>query len=209
MRFVGIGLLGLLIVVAILLTLNMLQGPVIQTGMQAQDDVSRIAGVDRHTGMKVTESAVLDGVMNGSHLRGVKVVSIVTGGQLDTFYGLIPGDVVTGIVDIGDLSIMGDDPELAIAQVFDACQRSRDLFVTRPGVGKIQLPQDRLKLPPTPPAPAMVLPAPGASPASPQPASPGGQTPPAAGASTPTNPPAPADDRSELQKQLDAISKPR
>lgn len=218
MRFVGIGLLGLLLVVGIMLYAQSLQGPTIKAGLQAQDDAAQIAGVDRHTGMKVTESAVLDGVMNGSQLRGVKVTSIITGGQLDDYYGLIPGDLVTEIVGLSRLSdISNNDADLATAQVYEAYQRHQVLGVDRPGVGKIQLPRDRALLPAAPPVPAVATP--GASPAAPTSPLPGNVPAPAGSASPatpagqqgPGNPPpaSPTDDRTELQKLKDSITQPR
>lgn len=210
MRFalIGVSLLSLLVVVAILLSLQSAQLPAVRAGMDAQDQVSRIAGVDRQSGMKVTESAELDGVMNGSRLRGVKVVSIVPQGQMQDFYGLIPGDMITGIAGKGDLSIFGDDPQLAASLVFNACQDSQILEVTRPGVGAIQLPRDRNLLPTTPAGaqPGQPLAAPSAM--TPPTAAPAPSAPPA-GSPAQANPPAPKDDRSSLQKQLDIVRQPR
>ncbi len=149
MRFAGFSLVGILMVVGILMLIQKFYtAPMVQRGQSAREDALQLAGRDS-SGMRTSESIQFSGVMSGQRLKGIQVDSVVMGGPMNAHFGLIPGDIVTGVKELPDLDLIaGNDPETAAALVLEAYQRNQNLVVERPGVGTIQLPRDANQLPP-------------------------------------------------------------
>lgn len=173
MRFAGFSLVGILVVVGILMLIqNFYTIPMARSGKSARDDAMQLAGTD-DSGMRTTESIAFSGVMSGQRLKGVQVDSVVMGGPMNRHFGLLPGDVVTGVKELPDLDLISsNDPETAAALVLEAYQRSQNLTVQRPGVGSIELPRDAAMVPPAGQGPQTVqtpvAPAPQPQPTGPQ-----------------------------------------
>jgi hypothetical protein len=142
MRYV-FGLGGILITLGIIVWLLAAPGgpgdytvTVLKKGQEAQEQARTLAGVD-DTGMRVSESVVLDPVMSGSRLTALTVTSIVPGGPMQARMGLAAGDK---IVEVGPQRVRDiDDPEMAKAQVYEATQRSWKLVIERNGA-KFEMP---------------------------------------------------------------------
>ncbi len=147
MKITGLSLVGLLVVVGILMLLSSQHTiPMMRSGKSAMDDARQLAGKDS-SGMRASESVRFSGVMRGQKLVGLQVDSVVMGGPMNQYFGLIQGDVVTRIKELPDLDfIAGNDPDAATAYVLESFQRKQNLEVDRPGVGLIELPRDANKL---------------------------------------------------------------
>jgi len=143
MRGAGLTLVGLLVVIGIIaLIQHVYTLPMVRQGQNVRQQAQQLAGQDQ-TGMRHTESITFSPAGDGRRFQGLKVDTVVAGGPMNAHFGLLPGDVVTGIVGMPDLGfISGDDPDTAAALVLEAYQRSQSLIVERPGVGKIELPRD-------------------------------------------------------------------
>ena len=140
MRGAGIGLLGLLVVMAIIFYVsygnlgkgapNGYVGHVLEKGKEAREQGNQIAGRDAE-GVPVSESIKTDEVDVGGQFKRIKVVSLVPGGAFDTAYHLQPNDEVS---EIGGLGVdMNNDYGLAQARLFEAIQRNEPLTVVRGG----------------------------------------------------------------------------
>src|SRR5204863_5988881 len=94
MRFGGLGILALLVVVAIILLLyshNTI--PALQKGQEARGQAEQIAGVDP-SGGRVSDSYDLQTLMEGGKVRGLKVTRISSTSPMKTYYGLQKDDVI-------------------------------------------------------------------------------------------------------------------
>lgn len=143
MRGAGITLVGLLVVAGIIMLMQRLHTvPMLQRGSSAMQDARQLSGQDQ-SGMRTSESITFAPVQSGTKLKGVQVTSVILGGPMNAHFGLLPGDVVTGVEGLPDLDFLsGGDPETFSAFVLEAYQRRQSLRVDRPGVGEIQLPRD-------------------------------------------------------------------
>lgn len=149
MRFAGFSLVGLLMVIGIIALLQRFYTvPMLQRGQNARQQAQQLAGQDS-TGMRHTESITFTPAGDGRRFAGLLVDTVVVDGPMNAHFGLLPGDIVTGIVEIPDLGfISGNDPETAAALVLEAYQRGQSLTVDRPDIGTIQLPRDAAKVSP-------------------------------------------------------------
>lgn len=135
MRFGGLGVLALLVVVAIILLLYSQHTiPVIQKGEDARTQAEQIAGVDP-SGGKVSDSYDLATVMDGGKIRGLKVTRLSSTSPMKSYYGLQKDDLIVEYSASGSLMKVRetDDAELAKAMVADAYQRHQPLVVLRNG----------------------------------------------------------------------------
>ena len=140
MRGAGFGLLGLLMVVAIIFWVsygpmgkaapNGYVGVVQKKGAEARDEANQISGHDDN-GVPVSESIKTDEVDVDGQFRRIKVVSLVPGGPFDTAFKLQPGDEIT---EIGGLPVnMNNDYGLAQAQLYESIARNQPLTLMRQG----------------------------------------------------------------------------
>jgi hypothetical protein len=118
MRGAGFGLLGLLIVAAIIFWIsygpmgknapNGYVGQVQKTGQEARDEVNQISG-HNDDGTPIADSIKLEPVNDSDgHLRRLKVISVVPGSLVDQGYHLQAGDEITQAGDY-DVQTNGDD----------------------------------------------------------------------------------------------------
>jgi hypothetical protein len=142
MRYIfGIG--GILItILVIVIMLSAEGGPgdymatTLKKGHEAQGDARQLAGIGDN-GMKTRDSIVLDPLPGSGRTRALVVTSIVTGGPMQTHFGLMAND---RIVEVGPLKVRDiDDPEMAKALTLDAFQRQQTLIIERGGQ-KLALP---------------------------------------------------------------------
>lgn len=180
----GVGLVAILVCAGIAMYwFAETQIPIAKTGKQAQGQAQQISGRGQD-GESAMDSFATDAEYSGSRLKALVVTQVSTGGAMQTYYGLLTGDRITGIGGTKLNDVSNNDDGLAKALVAEAFQRRQTLDVERNGQ-------------------ALSLPAPPGS----QAAAPG--TPPAAGsaAGAPAAPPAPAPDSgtSPLGNQLKAI----
>lgn len=143
MRLGGLSLVGLLVVIGIIALLARFYTiPVVQRGQGMRQQAQQFAGQNA-SGIRHTESISFTPAGSGRRFQGLLVDSVVVGGPMNEHFGLLPGDIVTGIVGMPELGFLaGDDPETAAALVLEAYQRSQSLIVNRPEIGTIQLPRD-------------------------------------------------------------------
>lgn len=135
MRFGGIGVLALLVVVAIILLLYSQNTiPAVQKGQDARGQAEQIAGVDP-SGGRVSDSYDLQTIMDGGKIRGLKVTRISSTSPMKSYYGLQKDDLIVEYGAAGSLMKVRetDDAELAKAMVADAYQRHQPLVVLRNG----------------------------------------------------------------------------
>ncbi len=147
--------------------------PTVKRGQVAHQQAQQLAGQDA-SGMRHTESITFSPVGSGGRFEGLRVDTVVAGGPMNAHFGLLPGDVVTGIVGLPELGFLaGNDPETAAALVLEAYQRNQSLIVNRPDIGTIQLPRDANRVSPQQQAALTTTTAPAAAtpPANPPPAS--------------------------------------
>jgi hypothetical protein len=171
------GLIGLLIVVFILISLQSKNAEtVLKTAKPMEQTARRLAGMDA-SGMKVRDSITFEPISSGSRTDALLVKTIVPEGPMATYFGLQKGDQ---IIQVGPRRVrdIGDD-EMAEDEVLESRARAWPLVIKRNGT-------------------EMTLPIA-------KPASPGtGLNAPSEAA--PANAPSP-DNRSPLQRQLDSIQK--
>jgi hypothetical protein len=185
------GLVSLLVTLGIIiLVMSMMMDK--QTGslpvaLQAREQAKQIAGVGED-GEAATQSAYFEEDHSGGKFSKLITRQVRRGGAYDTYFGLLPGDEVVEIGQGGSLMKVSDisngDPDLARALVSDAFARQQQIVVVRNG--------QRLTLPA---ARGTAVVAGGGFPT----------TAPTPGAAAPQQPQQPADNRSSLTRQLDAI----
>jgi hypothetical protein len=133
MRFgAGIGLLGLLVVVAIAFVwFQQTQIPIAKKGKETQDQAKQLSG-HGPDGLPAAQSITLEPKGAGGRTDHLLVTSIVAGGALEKYFGLQKGDQ---IIQVGQFAVReypgGDD--LAIAGVHEAAQRRQELVIRRNG----------------------------------------------------------------------------
>jgi hypothetical protein len=135
MRFGGLGLLALLVVVAIILLLYSQHTiPAVQKGQEARHQAEQIAGVDE-SGGRVSDSYDLKTESDGGKMRGLRVTRISSTSPMKTYYGLQIGDVIIEYGAAGSMMKVREtnDAELAKAMVAEAYQRHQPLTVLRNG----------------------------------------------------------------------------
>jgi hypothetical protein len=131
----GIGLLSLLIAAALIFYISFggknggYEGQVLKQGAVARDEASQLNGKDQNN-VRVDESITFDDVMTGNELRGLKVTSVMTGGPMDSAYGLKVGDEIT---EANQLDLRGSDSGTAKAMVYEGYSRNQHLVVMRDG----------------------------------------------------------------------------
>ena len=137
MRGAGIGLLGLLIVAAIIMFV-MFSGPgggyvptVLHAGKQGQDQAQQISG-HAASGRAVSETAKFGEVDGGDgSFRRVKIVSMDPDCPLLVNYKLQPNDEISAIGGIKCSD--NNDYKLSVAQIDEAWGRMESLTVQRGG----------------------------------------------------------------------------
>ena len=152
MRFGGLGILALLVVVAIILLLYSQHTiPAVQKGQEARHEAEQIAGVDP-SGGRVSDSYDLKEVLEGGKVRGLKVTRISSTSPMKSYYGLQKDDVIVEYGAGGSLMKVRetDDAELAKAMVADAYQRHQKLVVLRNGAPVTLDGEANKAAPPTP-----------------------------------------------------------
>ena len=138
MRGAGFGLLGLLVVAAIIFWIsygpvggakNGYVGTVLEKGRDARQQADQISGHDEN-GVPASESIKLTPVTDGEgHVRRFKVVSVVPGGPFATAYGLQANDEIT---EADGLSVR-DNEGMGDSLVFSGLQENRPLVIVRSG----------------------------------------------------------------------------
>lgn len=130
----GLGLLGLLVVIAIIFVVMFRGGGNLDTineaKKQATEQANQIAGREA-SGERVTRAVQLSLEQSGGRTRGVVVDSIDESGAIARAYGLKSGDVILemGVVPAADIT----DASSAADWLQDAYQRSQPLKVRRGG----------------------------------------------------------------------------
>lgn len=148
MRAAGLSLTGVLVAMGIYMLIQGLYTvPMAKTGHNAMQQAQQLSGHGAN-GMSHMQSITLAPTFagGGSQLHGLVVATIVPGGPMDSYFGLIPGDEVKEIINVGRARDF-NDAELFEALVMEAYSRSQTLVIERPGIGEIRLPEDRAKLP--------------------------------------------------------------
>jgi len=164
----GIGLIGLLVGVGLLVWLfAATELPKAKVGKQVQSEARQMSGRGED-GVAATESFAAEPDYGNSKLRALVVTSVTAGGAMQTHFGLMPGDRITGINGTRIHDISNGDDGMAQAQLSDAFARRQPITVERSG--------QTLTLPAPAGSPAVAAPAPGTAGATP------GVTPPAAAA---------------------------
>lgn len=128
----GIGLLGLLVVVAIAMVwFSETQIPVAKRGAEAQNEARQIAGYGQD-GRPATASITVQGKTRGNTMTALLVADIEPGGTMQKVYGLQKDDE---IIQMGEqtMDMMLNDEKLAEARLLEAFQGSRPLIVRRGG----------------------------------------------------------------------------
>ena len=131
----GLGLLGLLVVIAILLLLySQSLGPVAKTQKEVRPQVEQLAGVDAGGG-RVKDSYTLEPVMEGGALRGLRVTRLGPSSAMRSFYGLERGDVIVEAGGQGGVmwNVREADAGLLEAKVAEAYQLKQPLVILRDG----------------------------------------------------------------------------
>lgn len=149
MRAAGMSLTGVLVAMGIYMLIQGLYTiPSVRSGHNAMQQAQQLSGHGTN-GMSHMQSITLVPTFSagGSQLHGLVVATLIAGGPMDSFFGLIPGDEVKEIINVGRARDF-NDADLFEALVMEAYSRSQTLVIERPGVGEIRLPADRAKLPP-------------------------------------------------------------
>ena len=184
----GIGLISLLIGVALMMWLFAeSEIPKVKAGKAAQEEAQQISGrgTDNQPAMHSFETEAQRG---GSRMT-LLVTAVTPGGAMETYYGLLKDDRITGVNGMHVNDLANGDEQLAHALVSEAFGKRQPLTVVRNG--------QTLNLP---------LPA-GSAPAAAAPATADGAAPQAAPTEAPAQPPAPREGNSvseQLQKIQDA-----
>ena len=128
----GLGLLALLVCIAIIMWLfSAVEIPKIKAGQAAKERVKPMMGYGKDD-LPATDSFASTGQMKGSRLAALQVTSVTTGGAMDTFYGLKPGDEIVAIDGTPVDALSNNDEELAKAMVVShGYQRQRPITVRR------------------------------------------------------------------------------
>ena len=140
------GLVSLLVTVGIIVFvmawyLDKTQGDM-SAGKYAREEARQIAGYSEDGTRAMDSIATEPANTPGGRFHGIKVTNVVTGGAMDQYFGLLPGDVVVEVGGMKLADISNNDPDLANAQVVEAFQRKQALTVERNGQ-RITLPDDR------------------------------------------------------------------
>lgn len=146
------------------------------TRKKIEPEVRQMAGRDSATGEDASNAIVFDTVSRNNQISGVVVKSIVPQSDVQKYYGLLGGDVIT---QLGALPVEGtvmSDTD-AKAYFLQAYQQKGELAVTRNGQ-HITLPRDRnlaltpagaTGVKPAGPAAPVAIPPPSATPPAEQP----------------------------------------
>ena len=131
----GIGLIGLLLVVAIGLYLMVgtgYTGTVVKKGKEAKTQASQFGGMDAD-GRPLAETIALDAWPASGELRGAVVTTLDADGAAALHFGLLTGDVITqiGPQEVGGFVIT--TPDDAEAFLTDAYARGQLIEITRDG----------------------------------------------------------------------------
>jgi len=133
MRF-AFGLVGLLVTMGIIAMMMSMQTDVLKKGGpadKAHHQAEQISGV----GAK--ESVTMEPVESGGKVSAIQIKTLVAGGPIEKYFGLMPGDQVVEVAQqkVRDMN----DAELAEALILESYQRSQQIVVERNGQ-KITLP---------------------------------------------------------------------
>ena len=184
----GIGLISLLVGVALMMWLFAeSEIPKVKAGKKAQEEAQQISGRGTDS-LPAMESFETEAQRAGSRMTLV-VTAVTPGGAMQTYYGLLKDDRITGVNGMHVNDLANGDDQLAKALVAEAFGKQQKLAVVRNG--------QTLTLP---------LP-PGSPPAGTAPAAGDGAVQQPAPTEAPTQPPAPREGNSvaeQLQKIQDA-----
>ena len=183
----GIGLVAILVCAGIAMYwFAETQIPVAKVGKQAQGEAQQLSGRGQD-GESAMDSFATDAEFSGSRLKGLAVTQVNAGGAMQTYYGLLAGDRITGIGGTRLSDVSNTDDGMAKALVAEAFQKRQTLDVERNGQ-------------------TMTLPAPAGAQATPPgtPAATGGNPAGTPGAA-PSPSPSPDNGTSPLGNQLKAI----
>ncbi len=131
----GFGLIGLLVVVAIILYLMVgtgYTGSVVTQGNKAKDQAKQFGGLSQD-GRPLGETIELDAWPASGALRGVVVTTVDADGAGAMHFGLLTGDIITqiGPQEVGGFVI--STPDDAEAFLTDAYAKGQTITVTRDG----------------------------------------------------------------------------
>jgi C-terminal processing protease CtpA/Prc len=127
----GFGLVGLLVVVAIILILFVKkEEPTLRAGQKAKEEAQQLSGRGPDQ-LPASQSVKLEAQMKNNQIESLLVTDVTPGGALDQYFGLQKGDA---IVKVGDLDVRGHPlGEGVDTQVYEAAQRNWPLVVVRGG----------------------------------------------------------------------------
>jgi hypothetical protein len=130
----ALGLVGLLVVVAILIMLwANSTSQVAKTSKQVRPQVEQLAGVDP-SGGRVTDTYSLDRVEENGRFRGLRVTQLAPNSPMRSFYGLQDGDLIIEVGASGAMMAARDnDAETLKSLVASAYQTKQPLVVERDG----------------------------------------------------------------------------
>ena len=127
----GFGLVGLLVVVAIILIVFVKkEEPTLRAGKKAKEEAQQLSGRGPDQ-LPASQSVKLEAQMKNNQIESLLVTEVVPGGALDQYFGLKKGDV---IVKVGQFDIRGNPyNEQAEVMVFEAAQKNEAIVVVRGG----------------------------------------------------------------------------
>ncbi len=195
----GVGLVGLLVAVGLMMYLfAQTQIPIAKEGKEAQDSVRQTSG-HGDDGESAESSFTTDADYGGggAKLKALVVTNVTTGGAMQTYYGLLPGDRIVGVNGSKVNDVSNGDDGLAKALVAEAFQKRQTLTVDRAGQS-VTLPVPAGSTAGASPAAGAPAPAPSAP--APAPGSGGADT-----AAVPGATPAPVPPRRETNPLYDQI----
>src|SRR5688572_14473969 len=100
----GFGLVGLLVVVAIILILFVKkEEPTLRAGQKAKQEAQQLSGRGPDQ-LPASQSVKLEPQMRNNQIESLLVTDVTPGGALDQYFGLKKGDA---IVKVGDLDVRG------------------------------------------------------------------------------------------------------
>lgn len=129
----GLGLVGLLVVVAIIFILwTQNASQVAKTNKAVRPQAEQMAGVDA-SGQRVSGTYTLEEVSENGRFKGMKVLTITDDSMMKSFYGLQVGDVITDVYARGTSmkSTIGSDPEMMKSLIAEAYASKQPLVVVR------------------------------------------------------------------------------
>lgn len=129
----GVGLVAILVCAGIAIYwFAETQIPIAKVGRKAQGQAQQISGRGQD-GESAMDSFATDAEYSGARLKGLVVTNVSTGGAMQTYYGLLTGDRITGIGGTKLNDVSNNDDGLAKALVAEAFQKRQTLDIERNG----------------------------------------------------------------------------